>query len=150
MPIGDVYVPSWQQGAPASFDFAVASPVRQDAVLQASLRPGAAATAYEQFKRTYLNTALDCQRQGISFIPLVAEPSGGWGPSAQCVFKAIARAISTLSGRSSGVELREHRQAFCVLLRQANARAIFSRTPDFRSLELDPLVSARQVLDAMQ
>ena len=143
-------MPSWQQGAPASFDFAVTSPGRQDVVLQASLQPGAAATTYEQSKSTYLNTALDCQRQGISFIPLVAEPSGGWGPSAQCVFKAIARAISTLTGRSSGDELCEHWQAFCVLLRQANARAIFSRTPCFRSLELDPLVSARQALDAMQ
>ena len=93
-------------------------------------------------KRTYLNNVLDCHRLRISFISLVAQPSGGWGPSAQCVFKAIAWAISSLSGCSAGAELREHTQASCVLLRQGNARAIFSRTPCFRSLQLDPVTSA--------
>ena len=87
--------------------------------------------------RNYLNTADDCQRQGIAFVPLVGEPSGGWGPSAQCVFKSLAKAIAALSGRTWQAELECHRQALGVLLRQANARAIFRRQPDTSNLSLD-------------
>ena len=47
----DVFVPSWKQGVPAAFDITVMSPHRVDIVGQASFKPGAAAEAYEQFKR---------------------------------------------------------------------------------------------------
>ena len=87
----DVYVPSWQNGAPAAFDFAITSPVRQDMIVLAAQSSGASARAYEQVKRMYLNTAEDCQCQGFSFIPVVGEPSRGWGPSALWVFKTIAK-----------------------------------------------------------
>ena len=87
----DLYVPSWQNGVPAAFDFAITSPVRQDMVALAAESLGAAARAYEQTKRSFLNTADDCQRQGFSFIPVVAEPSAGWGPSALWVFKIVAK-----------------------------------------------------------
>ena len=123
----DVFVPSWQNGMPAAFDFAICLPVRRDIVVQASLKPGAAAEAYEQHKRSYLDTAAQCRRQGLSFVPMVGEPSGGWGASAQCVFKQLAKAIAVCSGRDSRTELLEHRQAMGVLLRLANARAIFRR-----------------------
>ena len=55
----------------------------------------------EHFKRSFLDTAADCQRQGISFIPIVGEPSGGWGPSAVCVFKSLARTVANATGRVS-------------------------------------------------
>ena len=115
--------------------------------MQASFKPGAAAEAYEQFKRGFLDTAADCQRQGLAFVPIVAEPSGGWGPSAQCVFKAFARSIAALSGRTPEVELFEHRQALGILLRQANARAIFRRDPGSGTQAGDPLLAARLALD---
>ena len=41
---------------------------------------GAAAEAYEQFKRLYLDTASDCMRQGITFIPLIAGTLAGGVP----------------------------------------------------------------------
>ena len=118
-----------------------------DIVVQASFKPGAAAEAYEPFKRGYLDTAADCQQQGFAFVPIVAEPSGGWGPSAQCVFKAFARSIAALSGRTPEAELQEHRQALGVLLRQANARAIFRRDPGSGVQAGDPLMAARLALD---
>ena len=43
-------------------------------------------------KRSYLYIAEDCATQGLQFRPIVGEPSGGWGPSAMCTFKAIAKA----------------------------------------------------------
>ena len=114
---------------------------------QVCARPPQNTTAYEQFKHGYLDTAADCQRQGFAFVPIVAEPSGGWGPSAQCVFKAFARSIAALSGRTPEVELQEHRQALGVLLRQANARAIFRRDPGSGAQAEDPLMAARLALD---
>ena len=143
----DVYVPSWSHGSPAAFDLAITSPHRQDIVLQASTKTGAAAEAYEQFKRLYLDTARDCMRQGIAFIPLIAETSGGWGPAAQCVFKALARSVSIVSGREPSQELLEHRQALSILISVANARAIFRRDPGSGIVAMAPDTAARLALE---
>eukprot|EP00973_Karenia_brevis_P069800 9704853-Karenia_brevis.AAC.1 len=75
----DVYLPSWRDGTPAALDFAITSPHRQDMVGRAAESSGVAARSYESFKRTYLDTERDCASQGISFIPMVGEPTGGWG-----------------------------------------------------------------------
>jgi len=123
----DVFLPSWLRGVGAALDIAITAPSRRDAVLEASRHPGAAATAYEHAKRTFLNTALDCQQQGFNFVPLVGEPSGGWGPSAQALFKGLAKCFAGLTGREAALELKEHRQPIGVFLRRANARAIFRR-----------------------
>ena len=143
----DCYVPSWQNGTPAAFDFAITSPHRDDIRLEASRKSGAAAEAYEVVKRQYLGTAADCQRQGFAFIPIVGEPTGGWGPSALCAFKALERAIVAFSGGTPGDWSRKHRQALCVLLRQANARAIFRRDPGSIALSYAPGVAARLALE---
>ena len=74
-----------------------------------------------------MNTAADCLQQGFNFIPLVGEPSGGWGPSAQCFFKQLSRSIAGQSGIEAAAALRQNRQLIGVFLRRANARAIFSR-----------------------
>ena len=63
---------------------------------------GAAAEAYERQKRSYLNTAEDCATQGFQFRTIVGEPSGGWGPSAMCTFKAIAKAHAGWSHQDAG------------------------------------------------
>ena len=144
----DVYVPSWQHGAPAAFDFAITSPARQDIVVAAA-ESNAAARAYEQAKRLYLNTADDCQRQGINFIPMVGEPSGGWGPSAMWVFKTVSKAIANTCGVDAMTVQREHRQALGILLRQANARAIFRRDPGANAPRVDHLTSAAAALDSI-
>ena len=62
-----------------SLDLAVSSPLRHDIVDAAAVQAGAAASSYEAYKQSYRNTANDCLAQGMSFIPTVAEPSGGWG-----------------------------------------------------------------------
>ena len=58
---------------------------------QASLETGFAAAEYEAHKRTFLNTAEECRQQGILFVPLVAETSGGWGASALATFRKLAK-----------------------------------------------------------
>ena len=138
----DVFLPSWHRGAGAALDIAITSPSRRDFVLQASRAPGAAAKAYEQSKRNYMNTAADCLQQGFNFIPLVGEPSGGWGPSAQCFFKQLSRSLAGQSGIEAAVALRQHRQLIGVFLRRANARAIFSRDPGICTFGPDSALTA--------
>jgi len=125
----DVYLPSWSNGGPAALDLAITSPQRQDILSQAATRPGAAAEAYEMYKRSYKDTAADCLSQGISFIPMVAEPSGGWGPSAACTLKALSRAAAARShsGAEPSAILAEHLQCLCAAIRRATARAVLRR-----------------------
>ena len=52
------------------------------------------------------------------------------------------------SGRTAGVELLEHKQAMGVLLRQANARAIFRRHPGTAEEGDDPVLAAVRALEA--
>ena len=73
----DVYLPSWQNGRPAALDLAIKSPHRQDMRQSAPLAPGASAQDYESTKRSHLNTAAECEQQGVVFVPVVGEPSGG-------------------------------------------------------------------------
>ncbi|CAK0836007.1 unnamed protein product [Prorocentrum cordatum] len=61
----DVYIPSWFQGAPAAFDFAVSSPRRQAARVLTFQEVGRAAQEYELVKRNHFDTERQCQQQGI-------------------------------------------------------------------------------------
>ena len=123
----DVYLPSWQGGRPAALDLAITSPHRQDMRQSAPLAVGAAATAYESTKRSHLNTAADCEHQGFAFVPVVGEPSGGWGPSAMCVLTSLAHAAAVRSGQTEGAVLRTYLQRLCASVRKARARALLRR-----------------------
>ena len=96
-----MYVPSWVHGQPAAFDLAITSPQRQEVLTQASLVIGHAAVQYEGWKRSYLQTEEECRQQGVQFVPLVAESSGGWGDSALATFKKMAKLASGRAGQSS-------------------------------------------------
>lgn len=98
-------------------------------------------------ERSYLDAAADCQMQGSSFIPIAGEPSGGWGPSALGVFRSLARTIANAVRRDPVPVLREHRRALGVLLRQANARAVFRRDPGTVPRVCDVFASARLALE---
>ena len=123
----DVYLPSWN-GSPAALDFAITSPHRLDAPREATSTAGAAAAAYEAHKRAYLNTAEDCVAQGIAFIPMVGEPSSGWGTSAICTFKALAKAQTAGTDLDSGSVLASELQHLSTAVRRANARAVLCRS----------------------
>ena len=98
----DVVIPSWFPGAPACFDFAVSSPHRQTARALAFQGMGRAAQEYEVVKRTHLDTDAQCRQQGMLFIPLVAEPSGGWGPNGADTLRRLARASDMRLGEEPG------------------------------------------------
>ena len=59
-----------------------------------------------------MNTSADRLQPGFNFTPLVDEPSGGWGPSAQCCFKQLARSLAGQPGIEAAVALKQHRHLF--------------------------------------
>ena len=79
----DVFLPKWRRGAPAALDLAVTSSLRKDLVAKSAKDGSSAVKAYEDHKRSHLDTETICREEGITFIPLVCEADGGgWGPSA--------------------------------------------------------------------
>ena len=127
----DVYAPSWFHGQPAALDLAITSPQRQDVLNQASRETGHAAVAYESRKRSHLRTEEECREQGILFVPLVAESSGGWGPSALAAFRKMARRAAGRSGLSTPAQavLPRFLEQLSVAIRGAKARAVLRRAP---------------------
>eukprot|EP00662_Eupelagonemidae_sp_cell21_P057198 gene57198-biopygen1283 len=76
----DVYLPCWRVGRPAALDFAVTSGLRIGAVGESAADGSAATTLYAARKRAFLDTDAHCAEQGLEFIPMVVEASGGgWG-----------------------------------------------------------------------
>ena len=123
----DVFLPAWLSGAPVALDFAVVSPQRQEVLRQASLQVGYASTLYDNFKRKYLDTEADCKRQGVTFQPMVAEPSGGWSPAAVLVWKQLARMESLRTGETAAQIAERHFQRLSVTIRGACADAVIRR-----------------------
>jgi hypothetical protein len=87
----DVYVARWRNGTPAALDFTVASGLRPE-LLQASAEDSAHATRhYEGYRCSHLDTQAACQAEGVTFIPMVVEASGGgWGAEVCKVWAELA------------------------------------------------------------
>ena len=98
----DVYLPAFA-GSPTAFDFAITAPQRQETLAQASVRTAAAAEAYARHKELHLHTAQACEQQGVKFVPLVAECTGTWDPSALKVLKHVAHAAAAKTGEEPAV-----------------------------------------------
>ncbi|CAK0834577.1 unnamed protein product, partial [Prorocentrum cordatum] len=128
----DVYVPSWFQGASAAFDFAVSSLDKQAACVLAFHEVGRPAQEYELVKRS-LDTERQCQQQGIGFIPLVAEPSGEWGPTGADTLRRLARASDWRRGERLGAGAARLFQRLSVAIRRATARAVLRRHAELSS-----------------
>ena len=126
----DVYVPRWRAGPAVALDFAVTSGLRLDVVASSCRDSGAACLQYEDFKRDYKDTARECSRQGLAFVPMVAEAvGGGWGKEARKVWSELAKCSAFASGELAsenlcGVSLL---QRLSLTLQRENARAVLRR-----------------------
>ena len=146
----DVFLPSWVHGQPAAFDLAITSPQRQGVVAQASLTTGFAAAEYEARKRSFLNSEEECRQQGILFVPLVAETSGGWGASALTTFRKLAKLAGGRGGRASRPEalMPQFLERLSVSIRSAKARAVLRRAGAALGADGSPADAAAVVLAA--
>jgi hypothetical protein len=132
----------------AALDFAVVSPLRQDIMIQAAERAVAAATAYETHKRSHLNTDVECTRQGVAFIPMVAESSGGWGPQGFETLRQLAKIAAANSGRDGDATMGQLLQRLCVLIWSAKARAVLRRAGHPDDLAVSAVESAAAAMTA--
>ena len=125
----DIYLPRWRRGVPAALDLAVTSGLKPDMVNKSAEDGSSAVTAYETFKRCYLDTETTCQEEGFNFIPLVCEADGGgWGPAANAVWSELAKRKSVMTGEHSSITATHLRQSLSLILHKENARAIQRRT----------------------
>ena len=113
-----------------ALDFAITSPTRTIGVAEASQGSLAAAETYSTHKRTYLDTAEQCRRSGVEFVPVVAETTGAWSKEALAVFHHICQAKSRWSGRAESDLFQELLQQLSVAIRSTNARAVLRRIGD--------------------
>ena len=128
--ISDVYLPCWTLGKPAALDFAVTSGLRLGEISN-SLRDRSTACAdYESRKRSFLDTEALCKQEGITFVPMVVEASGGgWGAEARGLFKEVAKTSARLTGDPPSVKQEQLLQSLSVCFHRGNARAILRRAP---------------------
>ena len=126
----DVYLPCWVNGSPIALDFAVTAPQRQGILADAAKNLLAAAIAYSNHKRAYLDTEAACQAVGVVFQPMVVETTGAWSPEASKVLWMLAKAEATRSGRKTETAFNELLQGASVCVRRANARAELKRVGD--------------------
>jgi len=126
----DVYIPKWRSGPPAAWDFAVTSGMRLESLADSLRDPDAPMLHYEDFKCGFKDTRTLCQSQGITFIPMIMEATGGgWGRMARGVWSELAKSSALATG-----ELESHstcaimlRQRLSMTLHRENARACLRR-----------------------
>ena len=106
---------------------------------EAAQKSGAAATQYEVFKRQYLDTANVCASQGITFIPLVAEVTGGWGPTGLKTVSKLANRTARISEQSASMVFAHLLESLCVAIRRANAQAVLKRSQG-QAAEISPIL----------
>ena len=93
-----------------------------------SLRPSAAVNTYAETKRTFLNTAAQCQDEGITFIPMIVDGAGGgWGEDAERVWASFAKSIATNTGAEASQTTAELYQSLSLILHREGARAVLRR-----------------------
>ena len=108
-----------------ALDFAVTSGLRTDMLARSAADPHAAVNAYADTKRSFLNTAAQCEDAGITFIPMVADGAGGgWGDDATRVWTSLAKAIATNSGSDVSHVAAELYQSLSLILHREGARAV--------------------------
>ena len=66
-------------------NFAVTSGLRREVLAESARDTNAVLTGYEDFKCSHKDILALCRAQGISFLLMVMEASGGWGKMARCV-----------------------------------------------------------------
>ena len=115
----DILVPNWVVGKDAAMDVTIVTP------LQAATMPAAAQTAGHALNHAYdqkVNEAEElCRRQGIAFLPLVAETFGGWHAGAEREVKKLGAALARHTGQEEGEAISHLWSRMGILLQRGNA-----------------------------
>ena len=122
----DVLVPNWVGGKDAAMDVTITP-------LQAATMPGAANTAGHALDhahgRKVRGAEEECRRQGIVFLPLVAETFGGWHSSAGREVRKLGAALARQTGQDEGEAASHLWRRLGILLQRGNAAILGNRVP---------------------
>jgi hypothetical protein len=80
-----------------------------------------------------VQSAADCEREGIAFFPLAVETLGGWHPVAVREVNKLAAALARHTGEDEHVATRHLWQRLAVLLQKGNTALVINRIPVFPS-----------------
>lgn len=127
----DVFIPNWTGGLDSALDVTVTHPLQRATVARAAAQPGYAAE--EAHRRKMVDSAEDCRREGIVFLPLAVESLGGWHPAAVRQVDKLAAALARHSGEDERVTARHLWQRLSVTLQKGNAALLNGRKPSYPS-----------------
>ncbi|CAE7877689.1 Parg, partial [Symbiodinium necroappetens] len=89
------------------------------------------AANYEDRKRSFQDTDTLCRGQGLQFVPLVAEATGGgWGPTAVKTWRELGGLYAARLGLTASEGTEQLLQSLSVTLQRENARAVLRRLPE--------------------
>ena len=123
----DVYIAGWAAGKDAALDITVVNPLQEALVQGAAATPGHALSF--RYNTKMASAADQCQAQGITFIPIVAESLGGWDERATAQVKKMATALARNLGDDEGETWRKTITRLSVLLMKGNAALLSGRIP---------------------
>ena len=90
--------------------------------------PASIGASYEYYKRTYLDTQVQCSHQGFRFLPFVVEAhGGGLAICARRILSFIAKAGAARNGEEIEVEAAGLSRRISISLQRENARAVLRR-----------------------
>ena len=113
-----VLLPHWAGGQDAALDVTIVHPFQDATLAQAATEPGYALTFAHQRKAR--GAEGDCRRQGIAFLPLVAESMGGWRASAEREIKKLGSALARHTGQLEGEAISHLWRRLGILLQRGN------------------------------
>ena len=134
----DVLVPHWAGGRDVALDVTVVHPTQAATMPNAATTPGFALSfAYD---RKIRGAEEDCQRQGIAFIPMVAESFGGWHTAAEREVKKLGAALARHTGQEEGQATGHLWGRLGILLQRGNAALLANRIPGLPNAIVDGLI----------
>ena len=131
----DVFLPNWAAGRDAALDITVINPLQQATVAEAAATPGHSLNF--AVERKMRGAYEECDRQGVSFIPLAFESLGGWHKTAVQEVKKIAQAMARQTGREESEVCSHAISRLSLLLMKGNASILINRIPSVPSGPID-------------
>ena len=136
----DVLVPNWTGGQGCGHG-RISHPLTP---LKVTTMPGAVNTAgfaLDHAHKGKLDRAEEaCVRQGLVFLPLVAEAFGGWHPSAQREVKKLGSALARHTGQDEAEAVSHLWGRLGILLQRGNAAILRNGVPALPHPNIDGIM----------
>merc|ERR1712126_527576 len=133
--MGDVFLPSFEQGMDCALDVTVVSSLQQALLAKAWEEPGSALSF--AFNRKMRQSRVACRQEGIKLIPLAFECLGGLHDTTISTVTKLGRALAAHSERPESEVISQLFQRLRTLLAKGNSDLLLSRPPRHVSPDLD-------------